>query len=179
MSIRNWPRPDGFRMGHVQLCLCCPSEFPPPHPPPQKKKAKMRQDGRIALRFFLGALQFWPIPPPLLTYEDSCGSEFWLTWILLTHKAMAAAAVTRRMVAITNARKLYKQFLKKCGFSLPQFWGGNVKGALGFLDLSMFRLLICSVAAFGPSSAEDANHASFPCLVSQEFPQTNLYEIRC
>ena len=38
---------------------------------------------------------------------------------------------------------------------------------------------ICSVAAFGPSSAEDANHASFPCLVSQELPQTNLYEIRC
>ena len=42
-----------------------------------------------------------------------------------------------------------------------------------------FSLLICSVAAFGPSSAEDANHASFPCLVSQELPQTNLYEIRC
>ena len=45
--------------------------------------------------------------------------------------------------------------------------------------LSECRLLICSVAAFGPFSAEHANHASFPCLVSQEFPQISLYEIRC
>ena len=47
--------------------------------------------------------------------------------------------------------------------------------------IQIFRedLLICSVAAFGPSSVEDAKHASFPCLVSQKLPQTNLYEIRC
>ena len=39
-------------------------------------------------------------------------------------------------------------------------------------------LLIGSVAAFGPFAAGDANHASIPCLMFQECPQTNLHEIK-
>ena len=41
------------------------------------------------------------------------------------------------------------------------------------------RALICSVDAFSPFSAEDANRASIPCLMSIERPQANLHEIRC
>ena len=48
---------------------------------------------------------------------------------------------------------------------------------LDFLRTEQLQLLISSAAAFGSFSAEDANHASFPCLMSQECPQTNLHEI--
>ena len=67
----------------------------------------------------------------------------------------------------------------------PNFWPVQCGATCNENDQKTARIRrssgkwICSVAAFGPSSAEDANHASFPCLVSQEFPQTNLYEIRC
>ena len=62
--------------------------------------------------------------------------------------------------------------------SLCCLGGGVARGTKLVNKNIVNKLLICSATAFGPFSAEDANHASFPCLVSQEFPQTNLYEIR-
>ena len=55
-----------------------------------------------------------------------------------------------------------------CDTPFPLFWA-----------LPRAILLFCSVAAFGRLLAEDANYASFPCLMSSECPQTNSHEIRC